>query len=217
MNLLVGIPVFRLPYLVRGCLNSVVGIPDVDVLAIDNAADANVKEILKEFAGRITVEVAPKNEYCNGAWNRIMRHGLDRGYDVIALGSSDAFIHPGWHPKIAKAFETRPGEVWIPKIAEHDPNADSSVEIAENIGGYFTFMPRAAIELVYPIPAGLRHWFGDLFMYRTLRAAGWKTVVLNDVRAHHQWSAITAATPEAYRVIEEDKHAWRALGNQWPV
>lgn len=209
MKLLIGIPVFRLPHLLRRCLESVVGIPGVDVLAIDNAADDAVKALLAaEFAHSVTVESAPTNEYCNGGWNRIMRHGLERGYDVIALGSSDACLHPGWLPKVVQRAETRPSEVWIPKIGAPSAGPD---ETAYNIGGYFTFMPRAAVELVYPIPVQLRHWFGDQYMYEKLRLAGWRTMVTSDVTASHQQSAVTQATPEAYAVIESDKMAWKAL------
>lgn len=208
MNLLVGIPVFRLPQLVRRCLRSVVG-HNAMVLAIDNAADKDVKGLLAdEFNDSVKVEVSPTNEYCNGAWNRIMRCGLDHGYDTIALGSSDAFLHPGWFAKLTHRVDTRTNEVWIPKIGAPTDEPD---EVATNLGGYFTFMPSAAVELVYPIPASIRHWFGDQYMYEKLRRKGWRTMVMSDVTAHHQQSAITAATPEAYAVIEADKVAWKAL------
>ena len=48
-------------------------------------------------------------------------------------------------------------------------------------------------------------------MYQTLTAHGWSTVLLNEVQAEHQQSAVTAKVPEAGIVIADDKIEWERL------
>lgn len=206
MKLLVGIPVFRLPSLVRRCLLSLADTP-ATVLAIDNAADAPVKSVLREFDGRIVDIAVPRNEYCNGGWNRVLAYGLDHDFDVIVLGSSDATLMPGWYEASMKRVATGDKTVFVPSIDERAEDELSTGGLA----GFIIFLPRAAADLVYPIPSTLRHWFGDQYMFEKLRANGWKTVVAHDVKATHAQSAVTAATPEAYAVIEGDKRAWAEM------
>ena len=77
--------------------------------------------------------------------------------------------------------------------------------------GFFSFWPRKAAELVYPIPTKLRHWFGDTFMFAKAKAAGYKVTILNTLPCHHSQSSVTASNPEAYAVIEEDKKVWQEV------
>jgi hypothetical protein len=182
-----------------------------DILAIDNAADGDVKQVIREFGSRVKVISNPTNGFCNGGWNQILEYGLEHEYDIIGLGSSDVILHRGWYESLVARSTAATDEVWIPRIG----TPTSGVEVAQNIAGFFTFLPLAAARLVCPIPRTVRHWFGDLYMFQTLRAAGWKTVVLNSISADHSWSAVTARTPEAYAVIAQDKIAWRALGYPW--
>jgi hypothetical protein len=105
-------------------------------------------------------------------------------------------------------------EVWIPKIGPTVSVLDfkNAEHIEGGIAGYFSFLPRKAAEIVYPIPSGLKHWFGDQYMFEKLRANGWKITVLDSLRAQHEQSSVTASNPEAYKVIEQDKAYWRELG-----
>lgn len=208
MNLLVGIPVFRIPDLVRRCLWSLIDTP-ATVLVIDNAADASVKSLLqREFTGRVEVITSPVNEYCNGGWNRVLAYGLDNNFDAIALGSSDATLRSGWYEAAVRRVAGGEKKVFVPSVSDAAVDEESTGGLA----GFFIFLPRAAADLVYPIPPRLRHWFGDQYMFEKLRANGWKTVVAHDVKATHQQSAVTAATPEAYAVIEDDKRVWEEMG-----
>lgn len=214
MKVLVGIPIFRIPELLRDCLNSMIDTP-ATVLVVDNAADQNVKDLIeKEFAGRVIVLTNETNQYCNGGWNRVMEYGLQNGYDIIGLGSSDANLHPGWYENLIEHAKC-PHEVWVPAMGQSWSEAPKEcVTTTEGLAGYLTFLPREAAALVYPIPESIRHWFGDQYMFEKLRANGWKTVVLNDVRAMHFQSSVTYVTPEAYGVIEQDKLAWAAMGGR---
>lgn len=207
MRTLVGIPCFRLPDQVGRCLGSLIG-NSVDVLAIDNAADADVKRVLHHFGNRITTITSPSNEYCNGAWNRILKHGLDQGYDIIGIGSSDAILGPGWLAALQARAAVFSDEVWLPRIGEPSEGVE---HVHGGVAGFFTFLPRRAAGIAYPIPSGLKMWFGDEIIYNRVRAAGFKVTILNTLKAQHEWSSVTAATPEAYTVIEQDKIEWKRL------
>lgn len=205
--MLVGVPVFRVPELVTECLKSLQGTP-ADVLVIDNASDLDVKTAVQKFNVKIVENHT--NTFCNGAWNQIMEYGIDHEYDLVGLGSSDALLHPGWYTALLKRVGTYPKEVLIPAIGEpvDRPDFTKAEVVTGGVPGYFSFLPIEAVKLVYPIPRNLKHWFGDQYMFEKLRSLGWRTVVLSDVRAYHQQSAITARTPEAYVAIKEDIREW---------
>jgi GT2 family glycosyltransferase len=208
MKTLVGVPVFRVPGLVKTCLDSLV-YTSAKVLVVDNNADSDVKKVLEAYPWTEKI-VNSVNGFCNGGWNQIMKHGLDSGYDIIGLGSSDAVLHPGWYDTLQARAENFTDEVWLPTIGEPVIQQDfKKVEVVTGgVAGFFNFLPRKAVELVYPIPANLRHWFGDQYMFEKLRAHGWKITLLQDMTAYHQQSSITAVTPEAYEVINMDKMEW---------
>jgi hypothetical protein len=212
MKMLVGVPVFRVSGLVRTCLQALTNSP-AHVLAVDNAADEDVKAVLREFGDRIHILTNAENGYCNGGWNRIMEYGLNHDYDVIGLGSSDVALHPGWYQAVEKRITEHKKEVLIPNIGPpwSNPNTEN-VLIHPYIGWHFSFLPREAVQLVYPIPRQLRHWFGDNHMYKVLvQQNGWQHVLLNEVRCDHQQSAVTSRVPEAGSVVEQDKIEWGRL------
>jgi hypothetical protein len=210
VRILVGVPVFRVLDLARQSINSLLGTP-ADVVVIDNAADEDIKRMLKEdFSYKVHIITNSTNGFCNGGWNQVMHHGLDRGYDIIGLGSSDAQLHSGWHNLLISRASSYDDEVWVPKVGEpiSSPNAYDVEHATGGVAGFYMFLPRKAVEFVYPIPAHVKHWFGDQYIFDKLRANGWKVTIMNCMTAYHQQSAITAATPEAYHQIERDKAAW---------
>ena len=211
MKVLVGVSVFAVPDLVKSCLTSLIGTP-ADVLVIDSKAADDVKDVISRLP--VNIIVSPENGYCNGGWNDIMRYGLMHNYDVIGLGSSDVELLPGWYDILERRMSQTSCEVCIPrqKSTKYQDFPEEVEYVQGGVAGYFSFLPRKAVELVYPIPHTIKHWFGDQYMFEKLRANGWKIAILNRMLAYHQQSAITAQNPEAYRVIEEDKKAWQALG-----
>lgn len=212
MNLLVGVPVFRVVDLTRKCLISLLEFP-AEVLVVDNNADPDIKLLLNnELANKVHIIHNEENMYCNGGWNQILQYGIERGYDVVGLGSSDVILHPGWYNAIRERAK-HPKEVWLPRVGDGPTKFDYEdvEEVRGGLAGFFTFMPIEAAKIVYPIPSTIRHWFGDQYMFEKLRREGWNTVIINDMRAYHQQSAITLRVPEAYNVIEQDKVAWEKL------
>jgi len=213
MEVLVGVPVFRVPGLVQSCLSSLISTP-ADVLVIDNAADDDVKTLLRGFGKRVKIITNTENGYCNGGWNQILEYGISHGYDVIGLGSSDVTMHPGWYDAVVKRVQEHPREVFIPSIGEPVPNPDTNnVFVHPNTGWFFSFLPLEAAKLVYPIPRGLKHWYGDNHMYEVLKHHGIGHVLLNEVRCYHQQGGITVKVAEANSVIAQDGIEWERLKN----
>jgi hypothetical protein len=206
-RVLVGIPCFRLPEQVGRCLGSLIHTP-ADILAVDNAADIDVKRVLQSFGGRIKIISSPNNEYCNGGWNRILKHGLDSGYDIIGLGSSDVTLGGGWYETLQSRAATFSDEVWLPRIGEPSEGVEY---VYGGVAGFLTFLPRTAAAIAYPIPSGLRMWYGDEWIYNKVRSVGFRVTIINSLKAQHEWSSVTAVTPEAYAVIEQDKIEWQRL------
>ena len=213
-KMLVGIPVFRLGNVASYTLNSVIDTP-ADVLIVDNGADADVKRAITAYP-RAKVIVNEKNEYVNFAWNQIMKYGLDNGYDIIALGTGTR-LHPGWYDPICHRADEFSKEIWMPACGEPQQNPNYlNVQTSRCYPGFFTWLPREAVEIVYPIHPTLRHWYGDAHIGITLMNLGWNVTILNEVRADHQWGVVRMANPDCGAVIQADKNAWEVLNRETP-
>lgn len=208
MRVLVGVPAFRVPDLVKRCIDSIASTP-ADIMIVDNAADLDVKNVIQSYGSRVLVETNDQNRFCNGAWNQIMDYGYVNHYDVVGLGSSDAQLHAGWYEVLTERAANHKDEIWLPEVGEPGVGfTPEAVDITGGIAGYFSFLPKRAILPVYPIPLRFKHWYGDQHIFDTLRSIGWKVTVLRNMRSYHQQSAITAVTPEAYEAIRLDQIAW---------
>jgi len=209
-RVLVGIPCFKVADQVRRCLESLVETP-ADVMAIDNAADEDVKLLLNTFEGRIKVAHSPTNEFCNGAWNRVLEYGIEQNYEVISLGSSDAVLHPGWYEGMCSRLVEFPKEILVPKIREPLQTPDyRKVTYSEGgLAGYFMFMTREAAKLVFPIPRDLFHWYGDSHIFNVLKESGYKVAVTEELGAYHeQGSNRLVNLHETDAAILHDKRIW---------
>jgi hypothetical protein len=212
MRVLTGIPVFRIPDSVRRCLEALVHTP-TDIFVVDNAADADVREVVKTFGDRIKVEVSPTNEFCNGGWNRIMKYGLENNYDVIGLGSSDATLHPGWYYAVCSRFRDYSGEVLIPSVREPITNPDhhkaTTILPTKELPGFYMFIVASDVKKVYPIPAQMRHWYGDTYILGKLRnEEGRKITLLEEVGAYHEQGSVTFRTSGMSEITRQDEAAW---------
>ena len=115
VNILTGVPVFRVAELVERCIVSLTSEP-ADILVIDNAADWEVKQALKRHIDKLKIISTDTNTYCNGGWNLILEYGITRGYDIIGLGSSDATLQEGWQSAIRNRAAKASKEVWIASL-----------------------------------------------------------------------------------------------------
>lgn len=149
--------------------------------------------------------------YCNGAWNQAMEYFLKGDWTHLALGTSDVIMQSDWK----KFIPRRKNEVWIPTYIESLDNLGYVIgkrELLEyGVAGAFTILPRAAVEIVYPIPEQLKLWFGDQYMYEKLRKHGWKVMQYKGVAYHYGSISIMSNQHEALNIIEADKVAWSEL------
>lgn len=209
MRVLVGMPAYKLEYSVFRTINSMKTAP-VDILVIDNNSAEDVKSVLKGFAGRIQIIENKENRGCNGAWNQIMKYGLEMKYDVIGL-QTDTIMDGDWWTPMKDYLATHPKEVVITNIIQGERWCMHNHTFHVS-GSPMTFYPREAVEQVYPIPAGLKHWFGDTYMFVELRKKGWTMTVVADVRAYHSWSEVAAVSSEELnQIVPADKAEFRRL------
>lgn len=206
MKVLVGVPVFRIPSIVTRCVDSVLGTP-AKVLVIDNNSDVEVKDALKTYGSRVDIITNTENKYCNGAWNQILEYGLVHKFDLIGLGT-DANLRSGWYSVVTERALHFTDEILVPRL---DTPSVGVEYVTGGMPGYFSFIPRKAAEEVYPIPNAIKHWYGDQYIFDKVRDNHWKVAILGNFVAHHEFSRVTVATPEAYSVIEQDKVEWEKL------
>lgn len=198
MNILASFPIYNIPEVTQAAISSLEG--------VDTYFVVNTPELAWLVATKPHV-VNKVNNYCNGGWNQAMRYFLKGQWQYLALGCSDVIMQNNWQHKIPQEVK----QVWVPTYA---PNlelmqnwAGYTQELFGGVAGAFTVLPRAAVELVYPIPRSLKLWFGDEWMYSRLRKHGWK-VMQADFCAFHYGSLSIYSSSAHNEVIEADKRAW---------
>jgi hypothetical protein len=80
--------------------------------------------------------------------------------------------------------------------------------------GVFIVMSRKMAEIIYPIPEYIKVWFGDNWIYDTLRGLGYRTAVCSDLKAFHYWSKNVSIVKGISQLIEQDKEVWRDRGEK---
>lgn len=203
MKVLVGMPAYKLADVVETTIMSMLNTP-ADVLVVDNSNDESVKQVIRRYP--VSIISNDGNRGCNGAWNQILYYGIRNGYDIIGL-NTDAALLPGWYDKLIEYMSSHPKEV----VLANTGRADTPTHLFEVSGAPLSFYPREAAQIAYPIPPTLIHWFGDTYMFVKLRELGWRIMVLGPLRAQHDWSRITSASPEVSPIIPQDKAEWRKL------
>lgn len=208
MRIMVGIPVIYDVDCVRRCLEH---IKEADeILIVDNNSTLDIKKLIQPY-NKI---VNDKNIYVNPAWNQLMSYFLDhKEFDTIIILNSDIYLKNDVIRKI-KTLDLD-GDKIIPLVTgvsafENVKELKTSV-VTDGVPGVFLCMSRKMVELVYPIPAEIKLWFGDNWIFQKLRKAGYKMTVFNDLQAMMDWSRSISKLPEATKIIEEDKVAWSLI------
>jgi len=221
MKILVGIPVITGADHCRKAFDSVLNQENIELLIIDNNAEPKVKALIAEYKDRYNVHVTvnPKNIYVNAAWNQIMNYFLwysDCNYLVIM--NSDLIMQNQWAEICRNRWTINPDEIILPVILEHielfDTIATSVLEpVVAYAGtpGVFITLNRNQAKFVNPINRELKIWFGDNWIFDTLRRKGYLTVIPNNLQAKHAWSSTINRVPEAHEIIEQDKIAWEKI------
>jgi GT2 family glycosyltransferase len=187
----------------------------VDLLLIDNGADADVKSVLNWYDvnyANVSVIRNPTNIYVNPAWNQALSYFLEhREYTHLILMNSDLILDKDWLMNIRSWLANNPNDICLPTITEGRSGCNDEQKgtvVNEGTPGVFIMINREHVKIVNPIPKEIVLWFGDNFIFSVLRELGYNTVILNNLCAYHYWSANVSKLPEASVLIEKDKVAW---------
>lgn len=208
-NILVGIPVLYNGAVCLQAFKSV--IEEADLLIVDNGSDADVKEAVNQMHSyndgciRVGLIRNTKNEYVTYAWNQLLASFLDNNcpYEQLVIMNSDLIMRTGW----SKYLEDN---VWC-IVNGGAYNADT--EVFEGIAGTFINFNKEMAKLVYPIPESLKIWYGDTFIEKKFKKAGYKMIVKSGLLADHVHggSVTVRQLPEFQEVIQQDAVEWERI------
>ena len=221
MKILVGIPCVTGPIHCRASIKSAISY--ADVLIIDNGATKEVKDVLLEIKDTYTTPyklftiVNKDNIYVNPAWNQIMEYFLEhKEYDYLIIMNSDLSMEFPWEWICNERWRNDPDEILVPVLNEGVkyptyPYFLPAKIVTEGTPGAFITLNRRQAKIVYPIPGEIKIWFGDNWIYSTLRNFGYQTVIPPNLTGTTSWSQTVSKIPEATAIIEEDKIAWEKV------
>ncbi len=204
MKILVGIPCL---YNAEMCKLSILSVAmEADVLVIDNGADYGVKQMIKlliECKFNIRFISNEQNIFVNPAWNQILHYFLQSDYDQLIIMNSDLVMKPGWSNRIQDGISC------IPTDGSHLVDT----VVSEGTTGVFIHLNKEMARLAYPIPYGIKIWFGDNFLYGKIRKAGFQTIIRTGMLCEHigNGSQTIGILPNKAEIIEQDKIAWAEI------
>lgn len=219
MKTLVGIPCLYGYEHTYKAIESVVN-HDCTVLLIDNGAEPSVSELLTFYNDNYKNVILIKNKdnvYVNPAWNQIMKLFLsDKSFERLCIMNSDVIMHYQWLD-VLSFVEKFIAIVPCPQNTSLDGLKDDICEFnnnfieAESVAGIFIALNRKQVELVYPIPNELKVWFGDNWIYDSLRKNGYSTVIVDSLKCFHYGSQNVQRVKGISEIIEQDKLNWSKL------
>lgn len=226
MKILVCIPVLYNGVVLEECLSHLVNRPNVDILVLDNGADADVKLVLHDFQMLHGIKVwhNSTNEFVNRPWNDFINHFLDSTeYDHLCIMNSDLYLQEDWADILQKRWTVDPDEVLSPHIIDDKTMMEKPIgrepakaDVLETgPPGVFITLNRMQAKLVYPLPFDIvKIWFGDTYIYDLLRADGYHVLAPINFLAFHHWSTTLERLPLRDKLLEQDKQAWETLGKE---
>lgn len=222
-NYLVGIPCLFGATHTRMSIESVANIEGVDVLLIDNGAEQSVKDIIKEFLiePNVTAIHNEQNLYVNAAWSQIIQYFLEHEeYDYLLIMNSDLGLNKNWVNVLDEYFSRVPYAIPVPVVSDNPDNLTAEVnivpvetELTEGIAGVLIVLHRKHAQKVYPIPDGIKIWYGDNWIFDKLRNTGYKTFQLDNFLTYnyHNGSQNVSKVEGAAEIIEQDKLEWEKI------
>lgn len=217
---LIGIPCLHGVDHTREAIESAVN-DDADVLVIDNGADEGVKKVIYSFGDQIKVIRNEKNVFVNPAWNQVIEYFLNGEYQNLVIMNSDAIIPSSWCLELDKFYARYFQDIPVPHIQldkrfawnDQDPAKSVLAEpLVDGIAGICICLTRQQVKWIYPIPDGIKVWFGDNWIYETLRQVGCKTWKLHNLEVYHAVSQNVSIAHGVYDQIEIDKAWWEENG-----
>jgi len=225
MKVLIGIPMLYNAHVIRECLDSILGRPDIDILCFDNGAEPEVKDTIRQYQAdhqNIIVLSESENIYVNPAWNEIMHFFLNQPqYEYCIILNSDVIMNVSWWNILNACVKSIPEDVIIPTITTnknfvHEPqwikeSGFDSIQIKGGVPGVCIGLHRKQVELVYPIPKAIKVWFGDNYIFGLLLGVGYNIYMPEPFIAFHHGSETVKRVEGITEIIEQDKHAWYTL------
>lgn len=218
MKILVGIPVLSGYDHTKNAIDSVLSQENVDLLIIDNGADLDVKPlfILYSQDERVTVISNPENRYVNPAWNQIVKYFLaSLSHDYLVIMNSDLLMNKNWSRVLFNRFITYKNESYLPNVIDDRTLVDQNIgiesicqEVTGGVPGIFITLTKEQARLIYPITEDCLIWYGDNWIYDILRGSGHKTIILNNLIAHHGGSQTVSRLIGIDKLIEFDTKLW---------
>lgn len=194
-DIVVGVPCYRDGPMVERCLRSLQE-AEVQLLLVDNGADADVKQVLADRGIIIRNDV---NRYVNPAWNQIMKWFLEAAkYKILVVANSDLVMEAGWAAKLRAHVENNPkASLFFGRVGENQSSK-----------GAFFAMCREAVLASYPIPEDILIYGGDDFIFEVHRQAGLLDSVMDDVVMWHAVSGTISKAPELAEIGRRDNACW---------
>lgn len=234
----VVIPVRHGPAVTKRCLESVVRHTRrlLEVVIVDNDADAPTKDVIDEFASRHSNVVVIRNEH-NVGYPVACNQGIARARgEYIVVMNNDVVVTPHWASRLLAAFSVDPnigavgprtnfavGPQQVPGAAYAGEDLDEWAQgwFRKNAGrlrlvgrliGFLMVIKREAVEQVggFDPLFGIGNFEDDDLSLR-LQLAGYKLAIADDVFVHHEGSQSFRQDVEAYaRLLEVNRRLFAA-------
>ena len=214
MKILTGIPVIKDRGWFEECL---IPLNQSRLLIVDNNADDDCKKVIRKL--RCSKIVNKENVFVNKAWNQIMEWFLSHDeYTHLNILNSDLRLMKGWESFLERVWDPN----LIPLVTETTgvppiENGNNSHKIVSGgHAGICIILSRQQVEAVYPIPEGIKVWFGDNYIWGVLQNKyGLRLALYEYFYASHGNSRSVSQVEGVYDLIEADKKAWKKYGDKW--
>lgn len=194
-----------------------------DLLLIDNGAEQSVKDILNHYDKLNNVKIIhnQKNMYVNYAWQQAIDYFLEHlEYTHLIIMNSDLVMHASWATVLKNRLTQELNQISIP-LLKKDSNLSTEIDIAitKNIkkpiagtAGVFIVLNQKQAKIISPIPYKyIKVWFGDNWIYDTLRGVGYVTIIPDNLLAFHYISQNVQKVKNVGEIIEKDKQSWQKI------
>ena len=191
------IPVFNQLHFTQGCIESLnrSGVPDSDILLVDNASTDGTKEYLASRSG-LRVISNPVNRGCSTAWNQGVEAAAPAAWTVVM--NNDVLVAPGFRDGLIAFAEQGGWDIVSPAMVEGEMDYDFTAFGAEFPGrmrsvwragiasGVCFMVHRRVFDRIGCFDPQLgQAGYEDEDFFRRARGAGFRLAVTGRALLHH--------------------------------
>ena len=208
-------PAVKNVHVTREAIDSVIN-HDVDIILCANGADEDIIALFNEYGERVTVWIEPVNIGVNPVWNKFMDYFIKSDYTHLGIMNNDIIFQHQWLDYL-KLWSVDNEQIIVVEVDKDkvkesvDLTCSDTTTVTEGTNGIFIWLTKEQAKIVYPIPNGIKIWFGDNWIHYKLRKAGHPTVIHYNFRAFHQGSVTVQSVEGVSEQIEQDKIAWEQI------